>query len=119
MALHHKLCHALGGSFDLPHAETHAVILPHAIGFNASAVPGLLAPVTEVFGGAGPGHALHAFAERMGAPMRLSDLGLSEGDLDRAADIATRNAYWNPAPVDRDRIRALLEAAFHGHAPTT
>ncbi|MDJ0820411.1 MAG: maleylacetate reductase [Paracoccaceae bacterium] len=117
MALHHKLCHTLGGSFDLPHAETHAIILPHAIGFNAGAVPDLLAPVAEIFGGESAGQALHAFSEKMGAPTRLADLGLREADLDRAADLATQNAYWNPAPVTRDGIRALLDAAFHGQAP--
>ena len=51
MALHHKLCHTLGGSFDMPHAETHAVMLPHTIGFNAVAVPELLRPVADIFGG--------------------------------------------------------------------
>ncbi len=117
MALHHKLCHTLGGSFGLPHAETHAIILPHAIAYNAAAVPDLLAPVTDVFGGTGPGAALYDFAARSGAPMALRDLGLSEGDLDRAADLATQNAYWNPAPVDRAGIRELLDAAWEGRAP--
>jgi maleylacetate reductase len=117
MALHHKLCHTLGGSFDLPHAETHAVILPHAIGYNAHAVPDLLAPVAEIFGGPTPGAALHAFAERLKAPLSLADLGMAEDDLERAAELATQNAYWNPAPIDRAGIRRLLDAAFHGSAP--
>ncbi|GAB4511401.1 MAG: maleylacetate reductase [Roseibium sp.] len=117
MALHHKLCHTLGGSFDLPHAETHAVILPHAIGYNAHAVPDLLAPVAEIFGGPTPGAALHAFAERLKAPLSLVDLGMAEDDLERAAELATQNAYWNPAPIDRAGIRRLLDAAFHGSAP--
>ena len=119
MALHHKLCHTLGGSFDLPHAETHAIILPHAIGYNAKAVPEQLAPVSEIFGGNTPGEALHAFAARSGAPLKLADLGLAESDLDRAADLATQNAYWNPADIDRDKIRQLLDAAFHGRPPGT
>ncbi len=119
MALHHKLCHTLGGSFELPHAETHAVILPHAIAYNAKAVPELLAPVTEVFGGEGAGEALYAFAKRAGAPLRLADLGLAETDLDQAADLATQNAYWNPAEIARDGIRQLLDDAFHGRSPAT
>lgn len=118
MALHHKLCHTLGGSFDLPHAETHAIVLPHAIAYNATAVPDLLAPVTEVFDGNEPGTALHRFAENMGAPMALKDLGLKETDLDRAAELATKNAYWNPAPVDLPGIRRLLDDAFHGRPPS-
>lgn len=117
MALHHKLCHTLGGSFDLPHAEIHAIVLPHAIAFNARAVPDLLAPVAEIFGGEGPGEALQAFARRSGAPLALKELGLTEADLDRAADLAVTKPYWNPAPVDRDGIRALLDAAWDGRAP--
>ncbi len=117
MALHHKLCHTLGGSFDLPHAETHAIILPHAMGYNAAAVPELLAPVSEIFGGKTPGLALHGFAVAMGAPLALRDLGLREADLDRAADIATQNAYWNPRPVNRAALRQLLQAAWAGDAP--
>ena len=119
MALHHKLCHTLGGTFDLPHAETHAIILPHAIAFNAAVVPELLAPVAEIFEADGPGEALHIFSEKMGAPRRLSDLGLVEADLDKAAELATKNAYWNPAEITCDGIRALLDAAFHGRRPNT
>ena len=117
MALHHKLCHTLGGTFGLPHAETHAIVLPHAIAYNETAVPDLLAPVAEIFGGSTAGGALHAFATRSGAPLSLRDLGLARDDLDRAADMATTNPYWNPAPVMRDGIRHLLDAAGEGRAP--
>lgn len=118
MALHHKLCHTLGGSFDLPHAETHAVILAHAIAFNEAAVPDLLAPVADLFGET-PGLGLWHFAQMAGAPMALRDLGLKEADLDRAADLATANPYWNPRPVTRDGVRRLLQAAWAGDAPAT
>ncbi len=118
MALHHKLCHTLGGSFGLSHAETHAVILPHAIAFNAAAVPDLLAPIAEIFEAPNPGAALHAFARSLNAPLALAELGLAEADLDRAADLATQNAYWNPAPLDRAGIRQLLDDAYHGRAPS-
>ena len=117
MALHHKLCHTLGGSFDLPHAETHAIILPHAIHYNAQAVLGLLAPVTDLLGGSSPGMALWQFAKSMGAPLALRDLGLQVQDLDRVAEIVTRNPYWNPREVTADGIRALLEKAWTGEAP--
>lgn len=117
MALHHKLCHTLGGSFDLPHAETHAIILPHAIAYNATAVRDQLAPLCEIFGESEPGQALYCFATDMGAPLALRDLGLERGDLDRAAELATQNPYWNPAPVERDAIRRLLDAAWEGRAP--
>jgi maleylacetate reductase len=117
MALHHKLCHTLGGSFDLPHAETHAVILPHAIAYNAVAASAELQPVAEIFGGDAPGAALHGFARKMGAPTALRDLGLAEADLDRAADLAVQNAYWNPRTIERGAIRTLLQAAWAGDAP--
>ena len=117
MALHHKICHTLGGSFDLPHAETHSVMLPHAIGCNAAAVPDQLASVSEIFGGGTPGKALHEFAARMGAPMTLEELGMQKTELDKASGIAMQNAYWNPAPLDRARIRSLLDDAFSGRAP--
>ncbi|WP_274627499.1 maleylacetate reductase [Arvimicrobium flavum] len=116
MALHHKLCHTLGGSFGTPHAHTHAILLPHTIGFNAAAVPELLAPVSRVLNGA-PGGALFDFASSLGAPTRLKELDLSEADLDRAAGIAVTKPYWNPRPFDRDAIRALLQDAWEGRRP--
>jgi len=117
MALHHKLCHTLGGSFGLPHAETHAIILPHAIAFNARAVPDLLKPVADIYGGQNAGSALYDFATSVGAPLALKDLGLGEDDLDTAARIATERPYWNPQPVEQDSIRALLQAAWGGAPP--
>lgn len=116
MALHHKICHTLGGSFDMLHAETHAVMLPHTIGFNAVAVPELLNPVADIFGGSAGG-GLHDFAKSVGAPLTLRELGLKQADLDRAAEIATKNPYWNPRPFDRTAIRALLQDAWEGRRP--
>jgi maleylacetate reductase len=116
MALHHKLCHTLGGSFELPHSETHAVILPHSIGFNAAAAPELLAPISTALGGS-PGAALFDFAARLGAPTTLKQLGMREADLDRAADMAVKSPYSNPRPFDRASIRALLQEAWEGTRP--
>ena len=116
MALHHKLCHTLGGSFDTPHAETHAIMLPHTIAFNEHAVPELLAPAASLFGGR-LGAGLWDFARSLGAPMALRDLGLSEADLDRVAEIATKNPYQNPRQIDREAIRGLLQEAFDGRRP--
>lgn len=115
MALHHKLAHVLGGSFNTPHAETHAILIPHTAAFNAVAAGRELAPVAEIFGSVGGG--LWDFAKECGAPMRLADLGLTEADLDRAAGIAVQNPYWNPRPFDRDAIRKLLQAAWEGRRP--
>lgn len=118
MALHHKICHTLGGSFDTPHAETHAIMLPHTVGFNASAVADQLEPVTELFG-TSPGVGLFEFSRKIGAPQALRDLGLTETDLDRASDIATENPYWNPRPIERETIRNLLQDAWEGARPAT
>lgn len=118
MALHHKICHTLGGTFDTPHAETHAIMLPHTAAFNAVAVPELLAPVAEIFGGP-VGGGLWDFARATGAPLALRDLGLTEADLDKAAGIATENPYWNPRPIEPTSIRALLQQAWEGTRPTT
>ncbi len=117
MALHHKLCHTLGGSFDLPHAETHAVVLPHAIAYNARAVAKDLQPICDLLGGGNAGTALHDFAKAMNAPIALRDLGLKEADLDRAAELATTKPYPNPQPVTREDIRALLQVAWAGDTP--
>ncbi|MBE1283430.1 MAG: iron-containing alcohol dehydrogenase [Rhodobacteraceae bacterium] len=118
MALHHKLCHVLGGSFNLPHAETHAIVLPHAIAYNAAGVPDVLAPVSQLLGGGEPGQALWDFARKTGAPTALKDLGLTETDLDRATEIALRNPYWNPQPVTAEGLRGLLQNAWAGNAPS-
>lgn len=117
MALHHKLAHVLGGSFGLPHAETHAVLLPHTTAFNEDVVGGLLSPIAGAFGHDRAGAGLWHFAKRLGAPMRLADLGLAEADLDRAAEIAVKNPYANPRPVEREGIRKLLQDALDGRCP--
>jgi maleylacetate reductase len=117
MALHHKICHTLGGTFDTPHADTHAIMLPHTAAFNAVAVPDLLKPVADIFGGS-VGGGLWDFAKSIGAPLALRDLGLTEADLDKAAGIATENPYWNPRPIDLTSIRALLQGAWEGSRPT-
>ncbi len=116
MALHHKICHTLGGSFDTPHAETHAVMLPHTAAFNAEAANDELAAAAELVGGS-IGGGLWDFAKSIGAPLSLKDFGLVEADLDRAADIATENPYWNPRPIDRASIRTLLQNAWDGVRP--
>ncbi|MBB3931853.1 maleylacetate reductase [Kaistia hirudinis] len=116
MALHHKLCHTLGGSFDLPHAETHAIMLPHTAAYNEPAAAAALAPVTDLFGGS-LGGGLYDFSASLGAPLALRDLGLAGADLDRAAALAVTDPYWNPRPVERDGIRSLLQRAWEGIRP--
>ena len=117
MALHHKLCHTLGGTFNLPHAETHTVILPHAVAYNASAAPEAMEIITRVLGARSAAEGLYDLAASLGAPVSLQMLGMARDELDRAADLAVQNAYYNPRPITRDGIRNLLEDSFHGRRP--
>ena len=120
MALHHKLCHTLGGSFNLPHAQVHTVVLPHALAFNANAAPEAMKRIARALGTASAADGLQALARENGAPTSLRAIGMKMQDLDRAADLAVQNPYWNPrsfGPAERDLIRALLQNAFDGGAP--
>lgn len=117
MALHHKLCHTLGGSFNLPHAETHTIVLPHALAYNAAAAPKAMQRIARALGGANAAQAVFDLAKTNGAPVALKDLGLRENDLERAGEIAMSNQYPNPRPLERGAIRQLLQDAFDGVRP--
>jgi alcohol dehydrogenase class IV len=117
MGLHHKLCHTVGGTFNLPHAETHTVILPHAAAYNAAAAPEAMARVARALGAATAPQGLYDLNVRLGVPLGLGELGLKQSDLSHAAELATRNTYPNPAPLTRAGIDQLLDDAFHGRRP--
>jgi alcohol dehydrogenase class IV len=118
MALHHQLCHVLGGSFQMPHAETHTVILPHAIAYNAAAAPDAMVRIARALGAPGDAaNGVYDLVERIGAPRSLAALGMPADGLDRAADLAVANPYWNPRPLECAAIRELLEHAFTGARP--
>ncbi|SIS99330.1 maleylacetate reductase [Paracoccus saliphilus] len=117
MALHHKLCHTLGGVLNLPHAETHAVILPQATAYNEQAVPDKLAPLAELLEAESAAGGLFDFTRTLGAPTDLNVLGVVERDLDRIAREAVSNPYWNPVPIEKRAVRELLQRAFYGQRP--
>jgi alcohol dehydrogenase class IV len=117
MSLHHKLCHVLGGTFGLPHAETHTVILPHAVAYNAAAAPAAVYRVARALGADNAAQALFDLAATNEAPTSLRELGMSSGDLDAAAAAAVQSPYWNPRAVERNAIRKLLDDAFNGRRP--
>ncbi|MFC3283322.1 maleylacetate reductase [Litchfieldella rifensis] len=117
MALHHKLCHTLGGSFDLPHAETHTIVLPHAVAYNAAAAPEAMSHIARALGASDAADGLFDLACAVGAPLALADIGLKEADIVRATEIATANPYWNPREIEADGIRRLLENACAGRRP--
>jgi len=117
MALHHKLCHTLGGSFDLPHAETHTIVLPHVLAYNAVAAAGAMGRIAAALNAASAPQAVHALALANGAPVALKQIGMREQDLDRACELALQNAYANPRPVEARALRQLLQDAFDGMTP--
>jgi maleylacetate reductase len=122
MAIHHKLCHTLGGSYNLPHAETHTIILPHAVQYNRDAAKDAMARVTRALDANGaanadPAGALYELARRIGAPLSLKDIGMKAGALDEAAQLATQNPYYNPRPIEYAAIRQLLQNAWEGRRP--
>lgn len=117
MALHHKLCHTLGGSFNLPHAETHTIVLPHALAYNSAATPDAMARIAAAIGAPDAPGGLHQLAVELGVPTALRDLGVKESDLDRACEIALANPYWNPRPIEAAPLRDLLQRAWEGAEP--
>jgi len=117
MALHHKLCHTLGGLFDLPHAETHTVVLPHVVAYNEKQVAELLMPIANALNTDRVGTGLFTFAQQLDAPTSLRELGMPEHGIDLAAEQAMANPYWNPRPLEQQEIRQLISNAYHGISP--
>ncbi|GAA0907679.1 maleylacetate reductase [Pseudonocardia zijingensis] len=112
MSLHHKLCHVLGGTFDLPHAEVHTVVLPHVAAFNAPAAPALTALL-----GLEPGGALWDLAATLDAPRSLAALGMPADGVAEVVRQAAAAPYANPRPVTEADLTRIVEAAHRGTRP--
>ena len=117
MSLHHKLCHTLGGSFNLPHADVHTIILPYATRYNAEATPEAMQRICRAMGTEDAAQGLYDLNRSIDAKSGLKDLGFEENDIAKAADIATQNPYANPAPVTKEGVIRLLTDAYHGVRP--
>ncbi|MCC8943834.1 maleylacetate reductase [Bradyrhizobium sp. Arg62] len=117
MALHHKLCHVLGGRFDLPHSEMHAIVLPHALAYNAAAAPDAAARIAKAVDANNAATGLFDLSRRLGTKRGLREIGMPEDGIDRAADLAIVDAYWNPRSLERDAIRDLIARAWAGEPP--
>jgi alcohol dehydrogenase class IV len=115
MGLHHRICHVLGG-LGLPHAQTHAALLPHVVAFNASAAADAIARVARAIGAESAAGGLFELARRSGAPTDLRSLGLGEADLDEAAQRVTEHAGPNPRAASTADVRGILERAWRGVA---
>jgi alcohol dehydrogenase class IV len=117
MALHHKVCHVLGGTFGLVHGDVNAVVLPHVVAYNARGASIAIAKVAIAMDAADPAAALFDLAAAVGAPVSLESLGMPHEGLDEAAQRAVSETTFNPTPVDVPSIRTMLEAAWRGHRP--
>src|SRR5438132_904574 len=116
--LHHKICHVLGGAYNLPHAEMHTVILPHVVAFNEPAIPEVMERVTRAIGAQSAAAGLYDLAQRIGAPTALKTIGMKEENLNEAIILVLEKApYDNPRPVDEVGVRAILEGAYAGRRP--
>ena len=116
---HHRLCHILGGKFNLVHADTHSVILPHVVAFNAPALPREMSRLADGLGvpGGDPASALWDLACNTGIPTDLASLGLEREGLDEVVEQILIEEKNNPVPLDGPSVRALLDAAFDGARP--
>ncbi len=116
IALHHKLCHVLGGSFNLPHAETHSIVLPHAVRYNESAAEAMRR-IERALGKRDAAAAIYDLEKKLRLPLRLADIGMKEQDLERAARIAADAPYPNPRKVEYAPVLELLRHAYEGVRP--
>jgi alcohol dehydrogenase class IV len=117
MALHHKLCHTLGGLYGLPHASMHTALLPHALAYNAPAVPAAIARMQQALGSDDIPRFLYDIAQSLGAEMSLEKIGMPK-DFRNAIDEIFLKPYWNPRPLERVPLEALFQSALEGRAPS-
>lgn len=117
VGLHHKLCHTLGGTLNLPHAEVHTVVLPHALAYNAPAAPEAMDAIAQALGAAQGPRGVFDLTARLGAPTSLRELGMSAAHIETIAALALRDQYPNPRPLEREGILQLLQDAFEGRPP--
>lgn len=116
--IHHKICHVLGGAYDLPHAETHTIILPHATALNREAIPQTMSRIAGALGRDDAPEGLFDLAREVGAPLALSDIGMQEKDLDEAVGLCVEAVPEdNPSSVGQTEVRRLLEDAYAGKRP--
>lgn len=118
MALHHKLCHAIGGAFDTPHAATHAIVLPHALAYTAPAIPEIMTQLGKTLNCDDPALRLWEIGREIGTPDGLKSLGMPEDGIARIVELSLKDPYWNPRPLERDALTALLADAYHGRPPS-
>ena len=116
-ALHHRLCHILGGAFAMPHAETHTVLLAHVLAYNAPGAPEAMARLSEALGAPHPADALYDLGQSLGAPFALKALGLERSALDEVVAAVIAQGGWNPRPLEAASLKRMLARAWAGEQP--
>jgi maleylacetate reductase len=117
MAIHHKICHTLGGMFNLNHADVHALMIPYSAAYNRDAAPEAMSRIARALGTDDGPRGIYELTQVAASKRSLKEMGLSEADLDAAADQAVQNPYYNPRPVTREGVRDMLQAAYEGRVP--
>jgi maleylacetate reductase len=116
--MHHKVCHVLGGRWNLPHAQTHAVVLPHVLAFNAPAANDAAARIAAALGTDNALEGLKTLRDTLDGPTALKDLGFAEENIAEAVQlILPVIPDSNPRPVTRENLTALITAAHAGTSP--
>lgn len=117
MALHHKICHTLGGMFNLDHASIHCLMLPYSAAYNRDAAPEAMRRTARALNVSDAPEGLYDLMQKVGTQKSLRDFGLSAADLESAADQAVKNPYYNPRPVTREGVLEMLRSAYDGKRP--
>jgi alcohol dehydrogenase class IV len=117
MALHHKLCHVLGGTWNLPHSETHTIVLPHVVAYNYAAAPQAMKRIESWMGTSNAATGIFDLMTKLNAPVSLKEIGMQHDDLDRAASLVMEAPYYNPRSTTRESILRLLDDVFFGRRP--
>ncbi|ANI80213.1 maleylacetate reductase [Sphingobium sp. EP60837] len=117
MGLHHKLCHTLGGVLGLPHAQTHAILLPHSLAYNAAAAPEANQRVARALNAPDGVQGLFELLQRLPIAKSLREIGMRQEEISKIARQAVEKPYPNPEPLREDGIAALLENAWAGRTP--
>ena len=118
IALHHKLCHVLGGHHGIPHGESNSVILPYAVAYNETAAPEAMAEIRNAMNTDSASGGIFDFATEINVPKSLKELGMRVEHLDAAARETVETTPYNPKPVDVKSVREMLQQAYEGIRPT-
>lgn len=119
-ALQHGLAHVLGGSFGIEHGLSHALVLPHVAAYNSRFAADALNPIAVALKNSNLGAALFDLLADSGLPTRLTEVGMSESDVEAAVEITLateEDGNPNPGPVTAEAVRGILRDALDGRRP--